>query len=128
MLLNSLHNNGGMYLNQQKIRLIDANALYDRYKHLSLQNGSCLGRHSGIAEEFLDAILKAPTIDPDSIRPVGKWTSNYKSHCSYCMKFNINRRMGFKRNLFMLWTRVNVWIRCRKMGLLASRILSTLRR
>lgn len=60
-------------MKEHKTRLIDANALYDRYKHLSLQNGSCLGRHSGIAEEFLDAILNAPTIDPDSLRPQGKW-------------------------------------------------------
>lgn len=66
-------------MKEHKTRLIDANALYDRYKHLSLQNGSCLGRHSGIAEEFLDAILNAPTIEPDSMRPHGKWMLNAKS-------------------------------------------------
>lgn len=55
------------------MRPIDADVLYKQLKHFGLENGSSLGRHSGIAEDFLHAIASAPTIDPESLRPQGEW-------------------------------------------------------
>ena len=60
-------------MKEHNIRLIDANALYSRYKHFGLRNGTSIGRHSGVAEEILYGIQNAPTIDLESLRPVGKW-------------------------------------------------------
>lgn len=48
---------------EKEVRLIDANAFYEKYKHYGLQNGTTVGRHSGMVEYLLDELMKAPTID-----------------------------------------------------------------
>ena len=55
------------------MRIVDADALYKQLKHFGLENGSSLGRHSGIAEDFLHAIASAPTIDPENLRLLSEW-------------------------------------------------------
>lgn len=45
------------------MRLIDADVPLKKLRCFGLSNGSSLGRHSGIAEVFIEAIDEAPTID-----------------------------------------------------------------
>lgn len=54
-------------------RPIDANALYEDVSRMGLTNGSTLGRHSGMADAIAQMIQDAPTIDPESLRPVAHW-------------------------------------------------------
>lgn len=58
------------------VRLIDANALYEDVSRMGLTNGSALGRHSGMADAIAQMIQDAPTIDPESLRPVSEWELN----------------------------------------------------
>lgn len=58
----------------EEIRLIDANALCDKVSRMGLQNGSVLGHHSGTADVIAEMIQDAPTIDPESLRPVARCT------------------------------------------------------
>lgn len=58
------------------VRLIDANALYEDVSRMGLTNGSTLGRHSGMADAIAQMIQDAPTIDPESLRPVSEWELN----------------------------------------------------
>lgn len=51
-------------------RPIDANALYEDVSRMGLTNGSTLERHSGMADAIAQMIQDAPTIDPESLRPV----------------------------------------------------------
>lgn len=60
----------------QEVRLIDANALHDRVSRMGLQNGSVLGHHSGTADIIAEMIQNAPTIDPESLRPVAHWEND----------------------------------------------------
>lgn len=57
-------------------RMIDANALYEDVSRIGLTNGSALGRHSGMADAIAQMIQDAPTIDPESLRPVSEWELN----------------------------------------------------
>nr|DAI65161.1 MAG TPA: Rubrerythrin, rubrerythrin, peroxidase, peroxide, oxidized [Caudoviricetes sp.] len=57
-------------------RPIDANALYEDVSRMGLTNGSTLGRHSGMADAIAQMIQDAPTIDPESLRPVSEWELN----------------------------------------------------
>ncbi len=73
----------------QEVRLIDANALHDKVSSMGLQNGSVLGHHSGTADIIAEMIQNAPTIDPESLRPVAHWApvdldSDMEFKCSKC--------------------------------------------
>ena len=66
---------------ESEVRLIDANALLaNRDIHINI------GAGDNICIDIAD-IAKAPTIDPESLRPKGRW-ENYPSHmhrrCSIC--------------------------------------------
>lgn len=56
--------------------MIDRNELLKKIAPMSLSNGSVLGRHSGIADAIAQMIQDAPTIDPESLRPVSEWELN----------------------------------------------------
>lgn len=62
-----------------KVRPIDANALIARTDlHINI------GAGDNICIDIAD-IAKAPTIDPETLRPKGRWVSNrYKITCSSC--------------------------------------------
>lgn len=53
-------------------RPIDANALHEDVSRMGLTNGSTLERHSGMADAIAQMIQDAPTIDPESLRPVSE--------------------------------------------------------
>lgn len=70
-------------------RMIDANALYEDVPRIKLTNGSALGRHSGMADAIAQMIQDAPTIDPESLRPVARLEpvdpeSDIEFKCSKC--------------------------------------------
>ena len=60
-----------------EVRLIDANAFCAKYEQFGLSNGSTLGRHSGMVDWLLGELQNAPTIDPENLRPKGRW----EIHC-----------------------------------------------
>lgn len=81
-------------MSEKEVRLIDANAFYEKYKHYGLQNGTIICRHSGMAEYLLDELMKAHTIVPESLRPHGRWKKHKTIHgfvyCSNCKDVYLN--------------------------------------
>lgn len=65
------------------VRVIDANALIKHYSCVKAQKSSA---EKIRAEIIVQALEKAPTIDPESLRPVGRWHLNEdgKWACTYC--------------------------------------------
>ena len=58
-----------------EVRLIDANALLaNRDIHINI------GAGDNICIDIAD-IAKAPTIDPESLRPKGRWIVEYDKYC-----------------------------------------------
>lgn len=66
-----------------EVRMIDANALTEKLREAEAHKG--MG--AAIAGLLVRYIGKMPTIDPESLRPKGRW-ENYPSHmhrrCSIC--------------------------------------------
>ena len=65
-------------------RLIDANALEYQYAHMIYPNGTEGLGYTAYVTSF--QIRCEPTIDPESLRPVGEWKlhSNGSGTCSQC--------------------------------------------
>lgn len=77
------------------MRLIDADALTNQKPFTAIDGSRCdyVDGFLGCAEEARETIKNAPTIDPESLRPVGEWierpTGRYgawQSWCSVCGK------------------------------------------
>ena len=66
-------------MENREVRLIDANALTEDVLNSFLK--------SDRARDFIKHIQFAPTIDPESLRPHGKWvvcSDGYYPYCSEC--------------------------------------------
>ena len=69
---------------ENNVRLIDANALEFQYAHMIYPNGTeSMGYHAYVTSV---QIKDAPTIDPESMRPVGRWEQylDFWRKCSLC--------------------------------------------
>lgn len=75
-------------MDEQEVRLIDANALYKKLEHRYRFSSKGARMAYGLA---IDDVCDAPTIDPESMRPHGKWIKGpkredglYHIMCSKC--------------------------------------------
>lgn len=72
-----------------EVRLIDANALIEKLREAEAQKG--MG--AAIAGLLIRYIGKMPTIDPESLRPKGRWEPREDAigfvRCSVCHDCNI---------------------------------------
>ena len=70
------------------MRLIDADALLTHLNHLQAENGTTTYRkalNDALHDFFPQIISDAPTIDPESLRPHGRWVPDKDTHkCSKC--------------------------------------------
>lgn len=68
---------------ENEVRLIDANAFIETIEKIASEDKIPFFHLDEITQEIFDA----PTIDPESLRPKGRW-ENYPSHmhrrCSIC--------------------------------------------
>lgn len=93
-------------MNEKEVRLIDANALRGRLMKIQLEPDY---QHEGenwvigiiIAE---CAVLEMPTIDPENMRPHGKWIlgepdfyGNRKPSCSVCGEYHLSNWTDYAR-------------------------------
>ena len=74
-----------------EIRLIDANALLANEDLLII-----IGAGDNICVDIAD-IAKAPTIDPESLRPKGKWKyySTTMQECSACKRHTARHKYNY---------------------------------
>lgn len=69
---------------ENEVRLIDANALTEKLREAEAHKG--MG--AAIAGLLIRYIGKMPTIDPESLRPKGRWVydaGNMEMACSECL-------------------------------------------
>ena len=73
-----------------EVRLIDANALSKRFDERQKDDIELYGVHIAEcfpADEAKEIVDQIPTIDPESLRPKGRWVSDEGDilfHCSEC--------------------------------------------
>ena len=68
------------------MRLIDADALNMYFADVQLMNRGRKDEFCDTLDDIMDAVDDMPTIDPESLRPKGRWTLNRDGSgtCSEC--------------------------------------------